>query len=643
MKDSSIAPKLLLFLQDSDSDVRIATINTIRQIGTRNELFFLQQIAEAKDCGAHIHDRIEWAAQSIRLRHPLTSVQKVIFCQDLPSQEHPKRSETFFLTNTPVIHCVVKLVRPIFGTKVSCTVMTQNQIPMQQVKHLSFPLILDSSHDRGQHTRHWIQQLIAEDDEAFWVMQEQDDKKEDIAQIEIAFSFTPTRGIWTSGIYTVEISINEEKQYKQAFKVVSREGKLAAPVHHQKGLLFHKFKRYQDALVSYEQALKFDSQQSSSWNCKGDASIIRNLLQEASDSYAHAIRLDANAIIAHFCSDGLLHLLELNHYSTIIASLAQALLCVLDPTMSAGPGRVCIQFFEAVESGLFEGRERMRLQLEETLLLVPETVADHFAMAVTLFTMGQNDEMLQIIDQFLLLSPNSTLASIVTAISHVLVKQAEEPISLLDMAIVRSPHILALKVTKVIVYLLLDRQEDALSFLEQVQQSEPGILLLYLFKGFLLIRLHRMDQLIPLSENILQAGFDPMIVMLFNAIAFLLCKNEEGIILIEQLTETYPNFILAHLLGMFTYKQYGRTQEAIVLGKQIIEQLPNFAFAYFLQGENYLSLKQEEEAITAYQQAMQLGLDTVPGYTHKGKVLKPFLSNEQVLRVLERIKQIETK
>jgi len=620
--DTTFETTLVKLLEDTDPDVRFAAIKTLGLVGTRQTITSLSQVASGKDSAGHrITDFAQLAIQRIRQRHPLTQVLRVVFCQELAEQHQPVKPTTCFLTQNPVIHCVVTLAHPTFGTRISCKVKSDGQTPLEQVKRLKYPLLQRSSSNGRYSLKNWLHQLIAEEDEAFWAWRDNAEESNEMPSTTQVFSFTQPRSTWSAGLYSVEIALDDEVQYKHTFQVINFEAMRAAPIYFAKGSLSYEQKRYQEALVDYVQALKFQPSHISALCSKGDVLIVRGLLQEAGDAYSHALQLDPNAVLFHFCSEGLLHLLELNHYEGVLTSISLALLHVLDPSVQTDPCPQLTDIIKAAEIATLEGKEPAFMHIEEVIQHDPSSVPDLLAKAIALAFLERRDDALIDLKRTLDPLPNSSVTTAIKAIGLAYLKQREEALSILDQALFLSPSSVFLNAAKALTLMLLERKEDALAIIDQALRIEPGLIMLYIFREFLLFQLDRLEEILATSERMLRLDSNSPLAILIKGVALLLLERDEGFFVVQQIIDANPNFLLAHFMGVVTMNSHGRSREALTITEQIIQRLPNSAFVYYLQGESQMVLKRYAEAVSAYDRAIQLGLNFARLHSKKGEAL----------------------
>lgn len=187
--DSAQTNLLLPMLIDADADVRIAVIEALGQIGDRRALAALRQVAGGTDFAERsISKSATIAGQSIRQRYPGGYIRQVICSQQLSLQEKPVQPTTLFLMNNMAMHCMVTLTDVAVDSRVTCSVKFKNQAILKQEKHIKAP-----SGPPGA---------------------------EELAQLDMIFSFDAPKRSWSPGNYMIEVALDGTVQKRQPFKVI---------------------------------------------------------------------------------------------------------------------------------------------------------------------------------------------------------------------------------------------------------------------------------------------------------------------------------------------------------------------------------------------------------------------------------------
>ena len=614
--DAAQVPTLLPLLQDPDLEVRLETITTLGQIGTREALPGLQRIASGRNAmEQRLNDYAALARQRIRQRTPLARIQQVVCSAEL-TEQRPIESTSLFLTYNPEIHCVAMLVNITPGLRVKCTIRGANQEPMEQEEQLSIrSLQHEKQTDAQRSLRDWLYRLLAEEDETFWTWREDEEDIDSTRQTdgakEIVFSFVPLRRTWFPGIYTAEIALNDVVKYKQVFKVVSREAMLVAPYYYSKGLFFQHHKRYLEAFIDYEQTLKFDSYHIDALCNVGDIWTVRGRLKEASEAYARAFQLDANRALIHFCTEGPLHLLELNSLRGIFAALFQTMLAIVDSTVVSDTTTVLTQLGEAITAWLLYGKESAIDILTQVVQSVPGSLGDHSARIIGLALLDRREEGLAALKQRKAQGGNAIVATMLQAGGLALLEQKEESLAALDRVLYETPQSIVLNITKAIIQIKFQQNEEALATLEQALNIDPNVILLAALKGLVLHRLGRDEQMLATIQQAIDFNTELPQAQLLKAGAFILAqRHEEALILVEKMLALAPNSIPGYALAVYLLMQLKLDERALAQCEQIIQRLPYFAFGHFVQGQLATQLGRDTAASKAFEQAEWLGLDT---------------------------------
>lgn len=636
--DVSHVPVLLPLLNDAEADVRIGTVEALGLLGTRRELSTLRQVADGKDfIGNSISTCVRLAALRIRQRCPIGEVSRVVCCQELTAQQEPVQPVRLFPTYNPVIHCVVTVAGTLEGTKITCAVKSRSQPMIWQIKYLDPPLQNGKPSSGRRSLKNWLYQLLGQENELFLAWREEEENVTVLPATDLVFTFAPSRGTWSAGMYSVEVLLNGDLHYKQSFKVVNREAWVATPIHYQKGLISHELKRYDEALVDYERALQFDRLHTDAWCNMGDALITRGLIVEASEAYSNAMQLDPDATLTHFCSDGLLHLLEHNNYAGVMTALCYANLLSIDPKLEKGSSVLTTQLLEAAELMLAGAKNEAATTLDQILQSAANSFYDCVAKFVA-FAIRQNKKAgFDVLNQALNPIPNSALTSLARAVGLTLLNRYDEAIATIDQALYVTPNSSALYLAKAIAMALARRKEESLVVLDKALHIRPDSILLSIVKGVILYYSERKQEMLAVSQQVLRLHPDyPLAQFLQGAVFFALERYEEVIRTTEQVVTSQPDFMLAHFLEGYTLYKLGRTKEALAICQKYTQRLPNSALVHFLWGELLLASEQFTEALNVFEMALQSGLRIVPLYNQQGTILSKLTRYEEALEAYEK-------
>lgn len=637
--DISHVPLLLPLLNDTDSDVRIETVEALGRLGTRGELANLTQVADGKDfIGNAISTRTALAALLIRQRYPLGEVSRLLCYQD-PAVPQP---EQVFPTHNPATHCAFTVIDALEGTKVTCVVKSHNQPMIQQIKYLASPMQNGESTKSRRNLKNWLYQLLSQDNELFLAWREQEEIPYLLPATDLFFSFAPSRGTWAAGRYSVEVLINGDLRYKQSFKVVNREAWVAAPIYYQKGLLSHELKRYDEALMDYDRTLQFDRLHTDAWCNKGDALITRGLIVEAGEAYSNAMRIDLNTTLSHFFSRGLLHLLEHNNYVGAATALYYANLLSIEPKIEKSLSTLTTQLLDAAELKLGSAKNKAASILDLIKESTASSVYDCIAKFIALATTRVTDIALDVLNHDLNLTSDSVLTPLFRAGGLTLLHDFDEAIAVIDQALYAAPNSSALLLVKVTAMAFSGRIEESLVLLDQSLHSSPDSIFLSIVKGVILYYSARKQEMLAAIQKVLHFHSDsPLAQFLQSAVFFALERYEEVISTAEQVIASQPDFVLAHFLEGYTLYKLERTGEALIICQKYTQQLPHSGLAHFFQGKLLLASEQFTEALEAFEIALQSGLRIVPLYNLQGTVLSKLTRYEEALSAYEKAAALE--
>lgn len=101
-------PWLIELLKDPDPDVQLAAIWALNKVGDRRALNVLDKVpGRTAFLGRSLKAAADDAASAIRDRHPLPTIEQVIFCQSDPRQARSVCQSSLFWPDVETVHCVV--------------------------------------------------------------------------------------------------------------------------------------------------------------------------------------------------------------------------------------------------------------------------------------------------------------------------------------------------------------------------------------------------------------------------------------------------------------------------------------------------------------------------------------------------------
>ena len=326
---------------------------------------------------------------------------------------------------------------------------------------------------------------------------------------------------------------------------------------------YFDLKRYEEALVAYDQAIRLDPNLASAYNTKGVVLLILQRYEEALATFEQTIRLDPS--LAYAYNNKGVALRKLQRYEEALAAFEQAIR--LDPNDAAA----------------YNGKGGALADLQRC------------------------EEALAAFEQAIRLDPNKVSAYNNKGVALDNLKRYEEALAAYEQAIRLDPTGAAAYNGKGGALSKLQRYEEALAAYEQAIRLDPNDASAYNGKGLALADLQRYEEALVAYEQALR--FDPTDAVAYNNKGVALGnlkRYEEALTAYEQAIRLDPTDAAAYNNKGTALGNFKRYEEALAAFEQAIRLDPYYAAAYYNKGLALRNLKRHEEALAAFEQVIRL-------------------------------------
>ncbi len=356
-------------------------------------------------------------------------------------------------------------------------------------------------------------------------------------------------------------------------------------------------KRYQEALLAFEQAIQLDPNDAVIYNGKGFALSKLNRYGEAIIAYEQSIRLNPNNADTYFNKGDALD--ELERYEEALVAYKRAIR--LDPNNADA------YFNKGNVLDELERYEEALAAYEQAIRLDPNNADAHNNKGYILSKLERYEEALTACEQVIRLDSDFVLAYHTQGDVLSILECNEEALAAYEQAIRLDPAYADAHNGKGNALSGLERYEEALAAYEQAIRLDPDNADAHNGKGNVLDELERCEEALAAFEQAIRLDPDDAIVH-YNKGNILseLGRYEKALAAYEQAIRLDPDDALAYNGKGNALDDLNRYEEALVAYEQAIIQDPDYALAYFNKGNVLEHLGRSKEAQQAYKRARQI-------------------------------------
>ncbi len=272
------------------------------------------------------------------------------------------------------------------------------------------------------------------------------------------------------------------------------------------GSIYLNTKRYQKALLAFEQAIQLDPNDAVLYNGKGLALSNLNRYGEALLAYEQAIRLNPNNADAYFNKGNILD--ELKRYEEALAAYEQAI--------RLNPNNADAYFNKGNILDELERYEEALAAYEQAIRRDPNNADAHNNKGYTLSKLGRYEEALTACDQAIHLDPDYALAYHTQGDALSGLGRYEEALAAYELAIRLDPDNVDAHNDKGNTLDELERYEEALAAYEQAIRLDPDNAIVHFNKGNVLSKLERYEKALAAYELAIRLDPDDALAYKFS-------------------------------------------------------------------------------------------------------------------------------
>jgi len=339
------------------------------------------------------------------------------------------------------------------------------------------------------------------------------------------------------------------------------------------------FKRHDEALVAYDEAIRLDPKHARAYIGKGRTLVNLKRYDEALDAYDEAIRLDPKDAVAYNGKG--IALSDLKRYDEALVAFEQAI--------HLGPTNAGLFMNRGIALSDLKRYDEALVAFEQAIRFDPTDALIYYNKGVALDGFKRYDEALDAYDEAIRLDPKHTRGYIGKGETLVNLERYDEALDTCDEAIRLDPRDAVAHNLKGKALRDLKRYDEALGAYGEAIRLDPTNADVYNNKGITLGKLGHYDEAVAAFEQAIH--LNPT-----NADAY----YNKGVVL-------------------FIFKRY---DEALAAFEQAIHLGPRSVDACNNKGSVLSSLERHDEAVAAFEQAISLDPTNSLAHTEKEKLLQ---------------------
>ncbi|MEA5617804.1 tetratricopeptide repeat protein [Cronbergia sp. UHCC 0137] len=361
-------------------------------------------------------------------------------------------------------------------------------------------------------------------------------------------------------------------------KVTKKLEKPNIPLLFTTAINFHHQQQFEQALIVYEQILKFDPNHVDSLNNLG--TVLKNLgrIEEAIGYYRRVLNLKPNQAETWFNLGNTLQ--SVGKLEEAESAFQQVM--KIEPKLGVAPFKL---------AKLLQEQEKFSQAADyyrQAIALMPTMAEAYTNLGNVLKALGELDQAIAQHQQALQLQPNYPEAHYNLGNTFLAQKQYLEAITAYKQAVELKPDLTQAHIRLGILLQQTEENTLAESHLRQALQLQP---------------------------NEVEA-FDQLIILLHKQ-----GKSETAIALLQDKIQKFPDHVIAHSHLGTIYNDLGQFVKATFHLRRAVKLDPNLAIAYNHLGYALIHQGQLTQAIESCQQAIQINPDLGSGYVNMGFAL----------------------
>ena len=367
---------------------------------------------------------------------------------------------------------------------------------------------------------------------------------------------------------------------------------------HEMGLLFDAGQDYENAIISWEKALKLNPKFYEAWCNRGIAFYFLGRNEEAIDNFEQALKIAPNSYAVYSLKGDALS--NLGRYREAIDCYNQAL--KLEPNSHS----IWLQLGLILST--LERHEEAIESFDRVIQLKPDSYTAFYARGLSLRTLERNEEAFDSFEQAIRIEPDdfnswNDRGVVLHALGHY-----DEALDSFGQALEIEPD--SYEVWNNLGSMLNDigYSEDALYSFDQALETSPGDhYYIWSNRGFTLLDLRRYEEAIESFDQALKIEPDNHVVFWFKGFTLhILGCYRDAIANFDQALKLKLDLYEAWLFKGISLNLLGNYGEALLSYDQAIQLKPANADVYYRKACCYGLQRQVGEAISHLQYAIKL-------------------------------------
>jgi tetratricopeptide (TPR) repeat protein len=416
-------------------------------------------------------------------------------------------------------------------------------------------------------------------------------------------------------------------------RVMPQRAERGASFFLKRGISLSSLGRQEEALASFEQALRLDPNHANAHNNRGNVLLQLGRQEEALASFEQALRLDPNHAGTH--NNRGIVLRDLGRLKEALEAYEQALR--LNPHHADAHHNRGIVLRDL-------GRLKEALaSYEQALRLNPNNADVHNNRGSVLGELGRREEALEAYEQALRLNPNNAGAHYNQGLALLHLGRLQEALTSYEQALRLNPDYADAYYNRGMVLGRLGRLQEALASYEQALRLDPNQTTTHNNRGSVLLQLGQLQEALASYEQALRLDPTNATTHYSRGIALReLGRPEEALTSFEQALRLNPDYADAHYSQGNVLLQLGRLQEALASYEQALRLNPDYADAHHNRGIVLGQLGQWEEALAAFEQALRLNPNYALAHTNRGIVLRTLGRLKEAEQALQKARDLQS-
>ncbi len=431
------------------------------------------------------------------------------------------------------------------------------------------------------------------------------------------------------------VILSLSRRYEEAIKSYDKALKIKQDYHeawYNRGNVLYSLGRYEQAIASYDKALQYKPDFHEAWDGRGNALDDLGRYEDAIASYDKALQFKPDDHIA-WAARGIA-LDDLGRYEDAIASYDKALQFKPDDHIAWAARGIALDDLGRYEDAI--------ASYDKALQFKPD---DHIAWAargIALDDLGRYEDAIASYDKALQFKPDDHIAWAARGIALDDLGRYEDAIASYDKALQFKPDDHIAWAARGIALDDLGRYEDAIASYDKALQFKPDLHEAWYIRGIVLADLGRYEQAIASYDKALQFKQDLHKAWNNRGVALAdLGRYEQAITSYDKALQFKLDYHEAWSGRGSALGNLGRYQDAIASFDKALQFKADYHEAWNNRGIALYSLGRYEDAIASYDKALQFKPDLHEAWYIRGIVLADLGRYEQAIASYDKALQFK--